>query len=700
MPQRQSSPDLIQTICQIADNLSDICAGVEPPLAEQAGAMNLRATLGQALLDLAQALDPCQQLNAATALLAALPQPSPVSDLTQRAVAREHLLSHLITQIRRSLDLATIWEQSARAIAEAFNADFCGILRHQEDGSVRMVHRYASAAVHSPAELDIDSRCASEVVPVWPARVLRSYDLTRASTPALTRASFLAMGLRAEMTAPIQIDWQKSWGRLAVGQATPRLWTDAEAELAQAVADQLAMAIAQAQLYQQLTERNADLDRRVHERTHALEQALRFEQLLARLANTIRSTLDEATILQVAVQELALTLDTDACQAGLLTTIQAGHITIRYEHLNPRLRTKAERQRLSHLGHTFSRASWPQGQWERITQGLPCVSADAPRLFVNARGKANRIATVLYPIQDDQGLIGLLSLLRGQACPSFQPEEVKLVGRVADQCAIAIRQARLYQQSRAQVGALIQLNHLKDDFLSNISHELRTPLSSMRLAIQMLNQPLPPERFSTYLKILETECQREIKLVEDLLDLQRLETGQQALRLGAVDLNEQLSLWLLPVRHSLDRCQRTFTLLLEPDPLPPLTTEISSLKRILFELLDNACKYTPEGGHIWLEIRGEGQAFTLRIGNTGDGIAPGELPHIFEKFRRAAGEKRWSTSGTGLGLALVQQLVHRLQGSIEVSSTPQCTLFSLNLPQLGGGSGLLHSARGPEAVAG
>ncbi|MBD2103470.1 GAF domain-containing sensor histidine kinase [Leptolyngbya sp. FACHB-261] len=706
-----SPSDLTRTICCIADQIVESYPGSELIAEEKTQQATLKAALAQALLDLARADKMPDQLAAADALLAVLPQPvtSVPNEQARKIAARETLLGHLIAQIRRSLDLGTIWEQSARAIAEAFNADFCGILLRQEDGSLRMVHRYAAEGVCSPTELDISVHPFHQLFPevaqqAAPTHVLRSCDLTRTSSPALTRQVLLDMGIRAEMTAPIQVEG-KTWGRLIVGQLAVRLWSDDEAELIQAVADHLAMAIAQAELYQQLRVRNADLDQRVHERTHALEQALRYEQLQARLGNAIRSSLDEAKILQIAVQELGATLGADACHAGLLTSAQArgsenhntenrsklDQITVQYEYLNPTLRKKADRKRVSYLGQVLKPGDWPQNAWKHIVQGLPYVSvgtawgALSPSVANKGRiVKAihNSTATIVYPIQDDQGLIGILSVLEESRERPFQESEVQLVGRIAAQCAIAIRQARLYQQSCAQVEALTHLNYLKDDFLGNVSHELRTPLSSMRLAIQMLSHQVSPDRFNTYLKILETECQREIELVEDLLDLQRLETGRQALCPYALDLNEQLPRWLSLFHASSERRHQTFTLNLQPNPLPLLTTEVSSLKRIVVELLDNACKYTPDGNHIWLDVQGNQQEFVLKIGNLGVQIPSEELPHIFEKFRRAAGQNRWATSGTGLGLALVQQLVKRIQGSIEVSSDENQTLFTLRLPQL------------------
>ncbi len=133
----------------------------------------------------------------------------------------------------------------------------------------------------------------------------------------------------------------------------------------------------------------------------------------------------------------------------------------------------------------------------------------------------------------EPGAIGYLAVI-DQTYHVFSDTEIKLVTQVANQCAIAVRQARLYHASQVQVKALKRLNHLKDDFLSTVSHELRTPVASMKMAIQMLDLSLkqegatPSEKTTRYLQILYDQCEREIGLITDLLDLQRLEAGIQS----------------------------------------------------------------------------------------------------------------------------------------------------------------------------
>ena len=149
------------------------------------------------------------------------------------------------------------------------------------------------------------------------------------------------------------------------------------------------------------------------------------------------------------------------------------------------------------------------------------------------------VAMFACPILDDRDVLGDLWLIHDKD-HGFGDIEIRLVQQVANQCAIAIRQARLYQAAQSQVAELERLNTLKDDFLSTVSHELRTPVTSMKVALQLLGITLNQEfsldeelrkprteqdRLARYFQILQEECEREITLINDLLDLQRLDLG-------------------------------------------------------------------------------------------------------------------------------------------------------------------------------
>jgi signal transduction histidine kinase len=268
-----------------------------------------------------------------------------------------------------------------------------------------------------------------------------------------------------------------------------------------------------------------------------------------------------------------------------------------------------------------------------------------------------------------------------------------MVQQVANQCAIAIRQARLFQATQAQVAALEELNQLKDDFLSTVSHELRTPMSNMKMAIHMLKNVITTDKRDRYLDILESECGREIELINDLLDLQRLEASSYPVSWQSIELQEFLLNVLQPFYSRTNQRQQRLKVQL-PDHLSTFVTDRAALDRILAELLNNACKYTSPGGELGLVVEqmveqmvepedssttGAVSQVRFLIRNQAEIPTP-ELPRIFEKFYRVPNADPWKQGGTGLGLALVQRLVNQLKGSVQVESHNGWTTFTVVLP--------------------
>jgi signal transduction histidine kinase/CHASE2 domain-containing sensor protein len=230
-----------------------------------------------------------------------------------------------------------------------------------------------------------------------------------------------------------------------------------------------------------------------------------------------------------------------------------------------------------------------------------------------------------------------------------------------------------------QVQELQQLSQLKDDFLSMVSHELRAPMANIQMAIELLKISQAPDRIAHYLKILQHECRREVELINDLLDLQRLEAGSQTFSPEKIDLQN----WLPPIIEPFyERAQaqgQIFQVNLAPH-LPCLISDQNSLERILAELINNACKYTPPDGKIQVMANFTPSYLEFKVINWGTQIPKTELPKIFDKFYRVPQADPWKRGGTGLGLALVKRLVEYLGGGIQVESESGQTMFTVQLP--------------------
>ncbi|MBW4642593.1 MAG: PAS domain-containing sensor histidine kinase [Goleter apudmare HA4340-LM2] len=284
--------------------------------------------------------------------------------------------------------------------------------------------------------------------------------------------------------------------------------------------------------------------------------------------------------------------------------------------------------------------------------------------------------------------------------PRFTPNG-KFAGYIG--CCIDITERKLAEVAlkhsqeavQAQLEEMENLNRLKDEFLSTVSHELRTPLTNMKMAIQMLGIALNREqRFflemekpqaerskaARYFQILDNECDREINLISNFLDLQRLDTGAKPLVLERVQVQEWLErvVELFRARNR-NSCEQKLRLSVTPN-LPSLACDPFSLERILIELLTNACKFSPPDAEITVSAQLRANHIQFQVINSGVEIPSSELPHIFDKFYRIPSNDPWKQGGTGLGLALVQKLTRYLGGTIEVESGSNRTCFAIQLP--------------------
>ncbi|MBD0303980.1 MAG: PAS domain-containing sensor histidine kinase, partial [Tolypothrix sp. T3-bin4] len=253
------------------------------------------------------------------------------------------------------------------------------------------------------------------------------------------------------------------------------------------------------------------------------------------------------------------------------------------------------------------------------------------------------------------------------------------------------------ESAQARFDEMESLNRLKDEFISTVSDELRTPLTNMKMAIQMLGISLNKEqnflsemnkpqtersKAARYFQILDNECDREINLINNFLDLQKLDSNVKPLVLETIQLQQ----WLWRVfqvfqARNRNSSQQELQLNIAAN-LPPLVCDAFSLERILIELLTNACKFSPPAAQITLSAQLKSKEIQLQVINTGVEIPTTEIPLIFNKFYRIPSNDPCKQGGTGLGLALVQKLIFSLGGTIEVESESKHTCFTILLPRV------------------
>jgi len=211
-------------------------------------------------------------------------------------------------------------------------------------------------------------------------------------------------------------------------------------------------------------------------------------------------------------------------------------------------------------------------------------------------------------------------------------------------------------------------NRVKDQFVAVVSHELRSPIASILMWTNMLKSRNHNHELPRAMEVIERNAHVQLRLVEDLLDLNRVSRGEITLDVGAHDLSTAI---LLPSLESTRFNAEAKHVVVEfEEPTEPVVVEGDAvrLQQIFTNVLSNAVKFTPKGGSIRLTLTGDAENAVVKIRDTGQGIAPEFLPHIFEVFRQQESGIRKSSSGLGIGLALVKYLVDLHGGNIQIVS--------------------------------
>src|SRR5262245_55929919 len=274
----------------------------------------------------------------------------------------------------------------------------------------------------------------------------------------------------------------------------------------------------------------------------------------------------------------------------------------------------------------------------------------------------------------DGSLIGTVTVWE-PAEGDFTAEDRSVLAQLAQMASIAIQNLLLAEERQA--------NAIKDDFLSTVSHELRTPLSAILTWTRLMrDRKLDGPALARGVEAIERNARSQARLIDDLLDMSRVITGKLQLQLSPVDVQSVIT---ASVESASAAAQSRGLKLIRVEQEGALLVmgDAERLQQIVLNLLENAMKFTPEGGRIWVSAVGNPHDVEIRVKDTGSGIEPQFLPHVFDRFRQADSSSTRAHRGLGLGLAIVRQLVELHDGSVHVQSPGpgNGTTFSVRIPR-------------------
>jgi signal transduction histidine kinase len=296
-----------------------------------------------------------------------------------------------------------------------------------------------------------------------------------------------------------------------------------------------------------------------------------------------------------------------------------------------------------------------------------------------ARGWNSMLAV---PMIREGEIIGAIIVSRREK-GSFSDHQVGLIKTFADQAVIAIENVRLFNEIQDKSRQLEIAGKHKSEFLANMSHELRTPLNAIIGFSEVLLEKMfgeMNEKQEDYLKDIHSSGKHLLSLINDILDLAKVEAGRMELNLSKFDLPTAINNALTLIRERAMR--QSIALAAEVDPqLGELNADERKLKQILLNLLSNAVKFTPEGGSITVGARIKGDMIEIAVTDTGIGIAPEDQAAVFEEFKQVGTDYTRKAEGTGLGLALTRRLVELHGGAMRLESEPgKGSTFAFTLP--------------------
>jgi len=521
----------------------------------------------------------------------------------------------------------------------------------------------AATRARFPRPVDMDTTAGMAVLT---RSVIQVPDVEDPSVIEHVRQSGRLLGFRSAVTVPMLREGEPM-GAILVTRREPGRFSDTEVELLKTFADQAVIAVENVRLFKELEARTAALTRSVEQLT-----------ALGEVGRAVSSTLDLQTVLTTIVS-----------RAVQLSGLDGG-VVLEYEEGVEEFVHRAQAETGGALAVERRATRIRKGEGVIGQTAVTLVPVQVPDITVPGAyvgpNRENLIesgirAVLAVPMVRESQLIGCLGVTRNRP-GEFPAETIELLRTFATQSALAIQNARLFHEIEDKSRQLEAASRHKSEFLANMSHELRTPLNAVIGFSEVLLQRMFGElndKQDEYLKDIYASGQHLLSLINDILDLSKIEAGRMELTLAPFHLPSVLENAVILVRERAGRHGIALELHLDPG-LGELVGDERKVKQVLLNLLSNAVKFTPDGGRIDLKaFQGDG-AVEISVSDTGIGIAPEDQAAIFEEFRQVGSDER-KREGTGLGLTLAKKFVDLHGGRIRVESAAgRGSTFTFTLP--------------------
>ena len=457
-------------------------------------------------------------------------------------------------------------------------------------------------------------------------------------------------------------------GTILVRRVEKQAFTERQIELLKTFADQAVIAIENVRLFQELQARTRELARSVGEL-----------QALGEVGRAVSSTLDLETVLATVVSRASQLSDSDGGAIYEYDEETETFLLRATQNLDPEL--------VELLRSTFIKKG--EGAMGRMALTREPVQIPDILQDVTYQSRVREIvlrtgyrALLAVPLLRESGIIGGLVINR-KTPGEFAPSVIELLRTFATQSALAIQNARLFQEIEEKSRQLEIADRHKSEFLASMSHELRTPLNAVigfsEVLLERMFGEINPKQ-EEYLQDVLSSGRHLLSLINDILDLAKIEAGRMELEVTDFHLPQAIDNSVTLVRERAARRSIALDVAIDPE-LGEIKGDERKVKQVLLNLLSNAIKFTPEGGRVDVHAGMVDGVAEISVSDTGVGIAPEDHEAVFEEFRQVGTDYAKKHEGTGLGLTLSRRFVELHGGKIWVKSQlGQGATFTFTLP--------------------